>query len=258
MGRLANQMFQFASTVGIARRNGYDPKFPIENFKTDSPDSYNGCKLLEAFNIPEKYLISSPIISAEMKYRYNEGIFKYNIETERIPDGTDLYGYFQNEKYFLDYSDEIRECFKFKESIANEADNIIGNFRDSVSLHVRRGDYVSQQDYHPVQSLSYYTRALEIVGVSNVFVFSDDIHWCKNNIEIEGFNFNFVDTENPYHSMYLMTKCENNIIANSSFSWWGAWLNRSENKTVIAPSLWFGNSINKDASDIYSKGWIVI
>ncbi len=258
MGRLANQMFQFASTVGIARKKGHSVKFPIENFKTEMPDSYNGCKLLECFDISDSYLSNFSVIHKEIKYRYNESDFRYNSETESIPDGTDLYGYFQNERYFVDSSDEIRNCFTFKESIVNDASGVIEDFKDSVSLHVRRGDYVNQQGHHPLQNIEYYSKALQLIGASNVFVFSDDIGWCKENLILPGFNFNFVDLENPYQSMYLMSMCENNIIANSSFSWWGAWLNKNENKTVVAPYRWFGNSMNKDTSDIYCKGWKII
>jgi hypothetical protein len=258
MGRLANQMFQFASTVGIARRNGHDVKFPIENFITETPDSYNGCKLLECFDIPDLYLIDPPLIAGIIKYRYNETDFVYNKQTENIPDYTDLYGYFQNEKYFLNSSDEIRRCFRFKDSIVEEAEKIIQNFEGSVSIHVRRGDYVNQQGHHPVQGVNYYHEALKLIGSDNVFVFSDDIGWCKNNLNLSGFNFNFVDLENPYHSMYLMSKCENNIIANSSFSWWSAWLNGNPNKKIVGPKSWFGPEMNKDTSQILPPGWMSI
>jgi hypothetical protein len=258
MGRLANQMFQFASTIGVARRSGYDVKFPIEKFKTETPDSYAGCKLLECFDIPDSYLAGSIEISRNIKYRYAETDFKYNTETEKIPDNTDLYGYFQDERYFLDSSMEIKKCFKFKESIVKESENNIADFRDSVSIHVRRGDYVNQQGHHPIQSVDYYYKALKIIGSANVFVFSDDIEWCKRNLRLSGFNFNFINLENPYHSLYLMSRCENNIIANSSFSWWSAWLNENEDKKIIGPSLWFGPDLKKDTSQIIPQRWISI
>jgi hypothetical protein len=258
MGRLANQMFQFASTVGIARRNGYDVKFPIENFRTETPNSYNGCKLSECFDIPDLYLINSSLITGSIKYRYSETDFTYNKQTENIPDATDLYGYFQNEVYFSDSADEIKECFRFKESIIKEAENMIQNFEESVSIHIRRGDYLNQQGHHPIQSVDYYYDALKLIGSTNVFVFSDDIEWCKRNLNLSGFNFNFIDLENPYHSMYLMSKCQNNIIANSSFSWWAAWLNENQDKKIIGPKSWFGPEMNKDTSQILPSKWISI
>ena len=96
MGRLANQMFQFASTVGTARKRGYDVKFPIENFSSDTPDSYDGCKLLECFDIPDSYLTNRVTIDRSINYIYRENDFRYNQEVESIPDMIDLYGYFQN------------------------------------------------------------------------------------------------------------------------------------------------------------------
>lgn len=258
MGRLANQMFQFASTVGTARKRGYDVKFPIENFRSDTPDSYEGCKLLECFDISDSYLTDKDAISKSINYIYRENDFRYNSEVESIPDNIDLYGYFQNEKYFLDSKDEITECFKFKIDIVDEASTYINDFNDSVSIHVRRGDYVSQPDHHPVQSVDYYYKALEIIGSKKVFIFSDDIEWCRENIKIQGFDLKFMDIKNPYISMYLMSRCENNIIANSSFSWWSSWLNQNPNKKVIGPKLWFGKVMNKETSDILPKGWISI
>jgi len=258
MGRLANQMFQFASTVGVARKRDYVVKFPIENFISDSPDSYDGCKLLECFDIPDSYLTDGNTIAKHINYIYRENDFRYNTEVESIPDNIDLYGYFQNEKYFLNSKDEITECFKFKTYVVDEASAHIKDFKDSVSVHVRRGDYVNQPGHHPVQTVDYYYKALEIVGAKKVFIFSDDITWCRENIEIEGFDLQFMDIKNPYISMYLMSRCENNIIANSSFSWWAAWLNKNPNKSVIGPKLWFGTEMNKDTSDVLPKGWISI
>jgi len=119
-------------------------------------------------------------------------------------------------------------------------------------------DFDSPEDLDVWDILDWSAEALQLIGASNVFVFSDDIGWCKENLTLPGFNFNFVDLENPYQSMYLMSMCENNIIANSSFSWWGSWLNQKENKRVICPKDWFGPAINKDTRDVYCEGWEVI
>jgi hypothetical protein len=125
-------------------------------------------------------------------------------------------------------------------------------------LHVRRGDYVQSPQHHPTQDVGYYLKALEIIGAKNVYVFSDDIGWCNQNLSFGGYEWNYLDIDSPYVSMYLMTKCENNIICNSSFSWWGAWLNRNGNKKVISPIKWFGPLINKDTSEICPSDWIRI
>jgi len=260
-GRLGNQLFQIASTIGVSRSLGYDVYFPSENFyvDVDSAHSYRGCKVMEAFKFSDKLLIGSETLRSSIKFTFDEGNdFKYNSNIEKIPDNTDLFGYFQNERYFIHCREEILNLFSFREEISNFADAHYPIQGDSVSLHVRRGDYLSSPDHHPTQDISYYKESLDFVGAKNVYVFSDDIKWCETNIRMDGYNWNYVDVENPYISMYMMTQCDNNIICNSSFSWWGAWLNKSENKKVVAPSKWFGPAIKKDPSDVYGKNWKVI
>jgi hypothetical protein len=176
-----------------------------------------------------------------------------------------LYGYFQTEKYFKNYREEILKTFTFKEEYSVQATTFLfekihstSMYKDIVSLHVRRGDYTLYPNHHPVCSDDYYQSAIGKFDLENsVFlVFSDDIEWCKK--KFEGENFIFSDTSNPYLDLAIMSLCDHHIIANSSFSWWGAWLNRSEDKKVIAPSRWFGPSLVNDTSDIYCKNWIKI
>jgi hypothetical protein len=260
-GRLGNQLFQIASTIGTARKTGYEVYFPAENFMVDSnlPHSYQGCKVMEGFNFNRDLLMGSVNLSRSIKYRFIEGgNFKYTQSINSIGDFTDLHGYFQNEKYFLDSRDEILDLFTFRKEIINLGDSSWNIGSDSVSLHVRRGDYIQSPDHHPTQDIEYYVKALKIIGAKNVYVFSDDIGWCNRNLSFGDYEWNYLDIDNPYVSMYLMTKCENNIICNSSFSWWGAWLNRNVNKKVIAPIKWFGPLINKDTSDICPSDWIRI
>jgi hypothetical protein len=113
---------------------------------------------------------------------------------------------------------------------------------ETCSLHVRRGNYVERQQYHPLQTVEYYTKSIETIGKDKHYlIFSDDIQWCKENLSfIE--NKTFVEGNKDYEDLYLMSFCKDNIIANSSFSWWGAWLNKNNNKRVIYPSVWFGNN----------------
>lgn len=254
LGRFGNQMFQFASTVGIARSLGYDPVFPLENFNLNGdPDSYNGCKLRECFDIPSSMLRDSSSIG--IRHIYQETGFTYNPQTEKLPPNTDISGYFQTEKYFSRIGSEIMDLFKFKESIVNKA-NTIAKIEDGVSLHVRRGDYLSYPLHHPTQSLEYYDAAMnEFQEDSKFYVFSDDIEWCKNNIK--GKNVSFIESGSPYVDLYLMTQCNGHIIANSSFSWWGAWLAK-DTKKVVAPSKWFGPAINHSTTDLYCKNWKII
>ena len=253
MGRFGNQMFQFASTVGIARKLGFDPVFPIERFtEIQDPNSYNGCKLLECFNIPGQMIKLSSDIKINSIYRENR--FGYNQETTQLPDNITLSGYFQTEKYFNFIKPEIKKIFTFRDDIISEAGKY-AQIENGVSIHVRRGDYLSSPDYHTVQSIDYYNEAIsKFDSDSNFYIFSDDTEWCKQNILVK--NSIVVESNNPYIDMYLMSLCDGHIIANSSFSWWGAWL--AESKKTIAPANWFGKYINKDTSDIYCENWIKI
>ena len=273
MGRLGNQMFQFASTVGIAKRKGYDPKFPIENctiphmvgpidVKTGSITPVK-CDLLDCFDIPDGYFISSSKL--QVYSLFNEGKFEYDPNTEIIPDGTVLNGYFLTEKYFKDIKENLLEIFKFKGEFSKAGDEYLDSVKEGkklVSLHIRRGDYTLYPDHHPTCDLGYYSRAIEEIrnkegeGFKTI-IFSDDKDWCLFNMgNIIGENFIVSEIDNPYTELYMMTKCDYHIIANSSFSWWGSWLSNS--KLTIAPSRWFGSLIPKNTEDVYCENWMKI
>jgi hypothetical protein len=115
-------------------------------------------------------------------------------------------------------------------------------------------------DHHPPCSFNYYNNAIEELRILNkniiYVIFSDDVEWCKT--EFSDPDYIISDLENPYTEMCAMSLCDHNIIANSSFSWWGAWLNVNPDKIVIAPSNWFGSAMNKDTSDVYCKDWVII
>lgn len=273
MGRLGNQMFQLAAAIGIANEKGFGVGIPIENCTREMGngpiDPKTGlhinvkCDLLDCFNIPSRYLM--PISEINPQYIYYEGDFKFNPQVLSLNPNTDLSGYFQTERYFKKYREEILEIFTFKEEYEGKARNFLlekvyplSSSKNIVSLHVRRGDYTLYPNHHPVCSDEYYQSAMGNFDIKNsiFLVFSDDIEWCKK--KFEGDNFIFSDSNNPYVDLAIMSMCDHYIIANSSFSWWGAWLNRSEGKKVIAPSRWFGTSINKDTSDLYCERWEII
>jgi hypothetical protein len=258
LGRLGNQMFQLASTFGIGKRLGYEVKFSREivtGGSPESPDSYLGCKLYECFDIPESLLLPHSDILYKIKFRYNEGDFRYNPETESLVPDIDLYGYFQTEKYFKEYRKEILEIFKFKKEISSKANQLLEVRDNYVSVHVRRGDYLNSPEHHPLLSNDYYENSMKEFPSDSIFCFfSDDLDWCKQNFK--GDNFLFVKTGSPYCDLFLMSKFKNHIIANSSFSWWGSWLSDSEK--TIAPSTWFGHNLKKDTTDIYCKNWIIV
>ena len=226
-GWLGNQMFQYAATYATSKRCGVDCAFPENN-----PN------LFELFNL------SALKNKTVTRYIYQEPEFEYCPIPER--DGLTLFGYFQSEKYFFDYRDDIRKEFtlknpKFPDSLEEE----------HIGIHVRRGDYLNLQDVHPVCSMEYYEKALKELPDLPVYIFSDDIDWCKDNFK--GDRFKFSD-QNFIEDFELMTKCSYHIIANSSFSWWAAWL--SDSKKVIAPAKWFGPKGPGSAEDIIPDAWI--
>lgn len=167
-------------------------------------------------------------------------------------------GYWQSERYFLDIADVIRKDFTFPEpSARNKA--LAGELSSclSVSIHVRRGDYLGG---FPVMDESYFEPAmayfLEKYKDVCFYVFSNDLNWCREHLKAKRISFVDGNTgkDSPW-DMWLMTQCKHNIIANSTFSWWGAWLNTNEGKEVIAPRIWL---YNKETPDIYCNNWIIM
>jgi hypothetical protein len=252
-GRMGNQMFQYATLFSIAKTRGYEFGIP---YKTKSDNSYLNLYLDSAFlNLTAKDSSGIKNIhrAQERNFTYNAGIFG-------IADNTDIIGYFQSEKYFIDYRQDLLKEFEFTAEIKNKADTIrqIGK-KLAVSLHIRLGDYLNLPDNHPVCTMEYYQEALnKIPDNAFLFIISDDNEKAAELFKDLKRPFCIPDTKNENIDMCLMTMCDYHIIANSSFSWWGAWL--SESKQVIAPSKWFGAEPNmpKNWSDIYCKDWIII
>jgi hypothetical protein len=252
-GRLGNQLFQIASTIGIGKKNNYEYFFPewiCKYSKKNYSDFFEK-------KIPILKQVINPINLKEKNFHFSE----INLD---MKNNYNLIGYFQSEKYFIDYKKEIREYFTLKqdlvEKLKEKFKNILSN---SCSLHIRRGDYLNLQEFHPVLDLEYYNSAIKKIYNSdtkniNFLIFSDDLDWCKNNIKIESKTLNFIKQNDEILDLFLMSFCENNIIANSSFSWWGAWLNENENKKIVAPKKWFGdNYIQNNTKDLYCDKWIV-
>jgi hypothetical protein len=177
-------------------------------------------------------------------------------------------GYWQAEKYFSKIAEQIREDFSFKPTIGSKDAILIDQINkvNAVSLHVRRGDYVNNPataTTHGLCSLDYYRKAINYLAQRELqphfFVFSDDINWVKSNLEIN-FPCQYVDHNRgaeSFNDMRLMSLCNHNIIANSSFSWWGAWLNQRVDKIVIAPNQWFADG-KVNTMDLRPKSWICL
>ncbi len=177
-----------------------------------------------------------------------------------------LDGYWQSELYFNDVIDTIRRDFIFKESLTGKNKELSEKIDEtnSVSIHIRRGDYLNNKNkkIHCICSLQYYqasiNKILEKINNPTFFIFSDDIEWSRKNLTTD-FDTTYISHnigKTSYNDMNLMSLCKNNIIANSSFSWWGAWLNSNQNKIVIAPKKWF--SVKKNTTNLYPSLWIVI
>jgi hypothetical protein len=215
------------------------------------------CLLQNINNIFRKVKFSNELINQK---HIGEGGFQYN-PIPTIDGNVKLLGHFQSEKYFMDHKNEILELFELddltKTYLLEKYGDVLN--QDTCSIHVRRGDYLSLPNHHPVQPIDYYENAVKIIGGDKHFlIFSDDIKWCEENF---GFikNKTFISNNLDYQDLYLMSMCKNNIIANSTFSWWGAWLNKNENKKVVSPTKWFGvmySSFKTD--DLYCNNWIKI
>ncbi len=287
-GGLGNQMFQYAVGKTLADKLGQPMKVDISGYDTrvqgDTPRSYR----LQFFEInteiasPEEirsYKYPHGIISKGWRYLKKKIFRKFYMDWHpEIVKNTPKYldGFFQSEKYFLSNRAGLLKDFTIKpQYISDEALDFkknIESVQDSVSLHVRRGDYFANTTttkIHGVNLSAYYQKAIALITqkVANphFFVFSDDIDWVKENIKISdgAENVTYVSKSpsekeqlQDYEELVLMSKCNHHIIANSSFSWWGAWLNPSHTKIVVAPKQWTVK--NTDHPNIIPDNWIKI
>lgn len=253
-GRLGNQLFQIAATIGIAQHNGFEFAFP--------PWSFN------RFFARPLPVLSNP---GQRLAEHREDSFTYR--PIKLLRPTNLLGYFQSERYFSHCSELVRSHFAFDTTFINQCLSLYGDGLDekSCSLHVRRGDYVNHPCFVDLQATDYYEAAMESLPKRTRFlVFSDDIQFCRDRFQ--GEQFSFIATTSPIADLLLMSHCASHIIANSSFSWWGAWLNPHPTKHVIAPSRWFkGNAADPciefvpgpphsgyhDTADVVPKQWVL-
>lgn len=254
-GGIGNQLFQIATTHALALRNN-----DVSGF------DFNSCYTPAQGFTSNKYrnsILRNVNDSNGHKFRvtYEEPKFSY----EELPYTTDLClsGYFQSSKYFDDFKQQINNLF-YLEDYKQLARNFTYQFeidnKTTTSVHVRRGDYLKNPEFHPTCSVEYYKEAMSLIGDSSFIFVSDDMAWVKENFI--GDNIFYYDNNDELLNLALMIECKNNIIANSSFSWWGAYLDKSSLffnvKKTIAPKNWFGPKGPKDTKDIYEKDWIII
>jgi hypothetical protein len=248
-GRLGNQMFQYAAAKAVAINTGSLFAIPIESHE-----------LSQWFNLECAYYSLKDNINLINRLKnYNESVFCYDSRFENITDNTALHGYFQTEKYFNKHEQTIRKDFSFTKIVTQPVDQFMKAIKSDkplVSIHVRRGDYINLQQFHPLCTKEYYIEAMSLFNDCKFIVFSDDIEWCKQAFgQKDTIIYSYL--QNHIEDLCAMSMCDHNIIANSSFSWWGAWLNNNKDKKVIAPRQWFGQAYtDKDTKDIYCEGWV--
>lgn len=254
-GGLGNYMFQVAAAYAYSKKFGKSLGFnhqesravhrPITEYEK------NIFKGVDLWHLPDRNGVRREII--ELGFHYNE--------LKDLPDNDVLLnGYFQTEKYFKEYEDEIRNLFmSYDVNVKDDIKSILET-KNTCSIHVRRGDYLNSPNYHPTQNMNYYMKAIKQMSKDTLFlIFSDDIAWCKQNFPDLPEKFVFVEGYQDYEDLHIMSKCKNNIICNSTFSWWGAWLNNNSDKKVIIPSQWFGPAYaHYNTEDLYCEGWIKI
>ena len=261
LGRLGNQMFQYAALKGIAAHKGY--QWCIPNYTQEVDDGIGNMLKTELFdcfvmkNVSKEKNISllgggnAPILQ-ERFFHFDQEFFN------GCPDNTSIWGFFQSEKWFKHIESEIREDFSFPDSIKEPCKEMISSVDSPIALHIRRTDYLINSQHHNNLGLDYYKKAIsKFDDDRNIIVFSDDPNWCKEQDIFSNDRFLISENTDNRIDLCLMSMCSDFIIANSTFSWWGAWL--ADCGRVIAPTQWFGPANqHKDLKDLYPKHWELI
>ncbi|MGA1868153.1 MAG: alpha-1,2-fucosyltransferase [bacterium] len=283
IGGLGNQMFQYAAGRRLSHVLGHDLKLDISGFEKYSLRTYH----LNVFNTEENFATADEIADLKgqrqrkvkcvlkfMKRRQRKSAptyvkekhFHFDPGVLNLQKGVYLEGYWQSEKYFIDIKTLIQREFTIKvpQTIKNRELSKIIDSCESISLHVRRGDLINNPHtrlFHGTCDLDYYSRSTDyisqIVKHPHFFIFSDSPEWVRNNLHLT-YPAILIEHNTPnkcYEDLRLMSQCKHHIVANSSFSWWGAWLGKNKNKIVIAPEKWF-NTQECDTKDLLPTGWV--
>lgn len=284
-GGLGNQLFQYALGRALALKNNVCFKLDINSYRDDCLRVYE----LNNFNINVEFATEedlqkvarnnyperiSDFIRQYLPFKSKNNIIKYIAEKKfsfdknilTLEDNIYLSGYWQSPEYFSDIRAVLLKEFMPKRSLKGYNHDIAIDMamKNSVAIHIRRGDYVSNavtNEFHGLCGLEYYYKCIaniaKMIKNPTFYVFSDDIDWCKEHLKID-YSVEFVNYnqgEMAFEDLRLMSLCKHNIIANSSFSWWGAWLNQNDNKIVFAPQQWF-SSYKADTKDLIPANWI--
>lgn len=291
-GGLGNQMFQYAMGRAIAARLGTELQMDLFFYRHGQPpEGVQRIYALDVFRVKERFvpdvqsrhatairtflrrvyrklrrMLGYPVQQSQTQV-FTEKSFPFDATVFEVGDNTCFEGYWQSEKYFMSIDDEIRRAFTLKDGLSGHGQQLTVAMRagESVSLHVRRGDYVQSATTNAVHGTctpEYYAKAIAYVAAHvtapHFYVFSDDIEWVKANLPIDHPVTWLSDgVLKDYEELALMASCRHNIIANSSFSWWGAWLNDNPSKVVIAPARWFAKG-DLDTRDLIPETWVKI
>ena len=252
IGRLGNNMFQIAACIGYAKKHnvGWGVK---KGYREKGFNAFQVDKYFPNISSCDSYFKAY----TEFQEQWAGTEFNYH-EIPFHPNGCELVGFWQSEKYFENAKDEVRKYLQLP---------FVEGYRDYVSIHIRRGDYVQHSGSFPPVTVEYIEKAMKQIRSHRYLVFSDDIAYCKEifkhlNNSIQQFEYS--EGRNEFEDMALMASCGHNIIANSSFSWWAAWLNTNPDKIVVSPSHkrgnWFGMEagVKHDCIDLIPKEWIQI
>lgn len=283
MGGLGNQLFQYAAGRHLAHLNNtdlyVDTTFLDSSVSNTTPRKYE----LDAFKVvnkiaDEKLLhdfhgsdfstrerMLTRIISLGKNRKYKFDAYGFDEQVLELKGNYYLRGYFQSEKYFKNITDIIRQEITIKDEFVPKDDELINQIRNnhSVSVHIRRGDYIrnlSSMDAHGLCSKDYYTKSIEFIRRElgddlHFFLFTDDAAWVQKEMRWD-INSTLIENKTTVEDFYLMSLCKNNIIANSTFSWWAAWLNINPSKKVIVPKHW-SNNLLSESIEIVPKNWII-
>jgi hypothetical protein len=281
-GGLGNQMFQYAAAKSLATRLNTSLSIDLYALRkktqaTPRPyelDIFNIGDISETSSAKAKFVTKArPFIQKFRPLFQKSGIFTdtyailYQPVFETIKGNIILSGYFQNEKYFRGISETIRQDFSFKNPLTGKNAETARQITDkqSVAIHIRRGDYLNAniRSNFAIPDKTYYENAIKYITshIENpeFYIFSEDFEWIKENLNLEGCPVTFIDRnkgKDSYRDMQLMSLCKHNIIANSSFSWWAAWLNSNRDKIIVAPGQWFREEQkNRLLDGFYPEGW---
>lgn len=247
-GRLGNQLFQYATLRAIGIKNNLEigfSSFPEKDFSGENT----------IFNLK----VLNNDFKGNIFYCYLEKSFTFDEDVFKTTDNTDFIGYFQSWKYFNSIRDVLLKEFvpKDKSRILKVKDyiNYINPHRNKIcAIHIRRGDYLNNQNYHPICTKEYYLKAMSLDSIRDMekIIVTDDKEWCRKNYP----GFIISELTDNIEDLWLLKNCDAVVMANSSFSWWGAYLGKNEH--VVAPKKWFGPEANLDSKDIYMNHWITI